>query len=244
MTQDEIIHELGVDDAKFAELMAHGMPIEEDGSFDRLRCLGWLAVQGRLRRIVTRRELSQYFSTTEPNIRHWVSAGMPSLSADRFDLDDCIRWRLGKLAARQSESKEALLQAKADREELAADREASRLIDAYEIDAWRRQTVTSIRAMIDDFADLAYGVVDRGYSAEDARRAAEEKIEAIYADLQAGEEELRSMLDGWYQFLNEHFEDHERWLMIWRAFCTEVAPSVKTFDGLVARFQEIGFSTE
>ena len=244
MTRDELIQELGIEPGKFDELVTAGLPAEDDGSFDHLRCLGWLASRGRLRRFVTKKDLSAYFGTSEANIRHWLSSGMPSRSADQFDLDECIRWRLDRMAVRQSDSREALLQAKADREELAADREAGRLVDAYEVDAWQRRTVTSIRSMLDDFADLAYGVVDRGYSAEDARRAATEKIEAIYQDLEAGEKELQEMLEGWYQFLDEHFDDHERWLITWRAFCTEVAPTVETFDGLVARLQEVGFSEE
>ncbi len=243
MTQDELMLELGVDHPRFAELVAAGLPIEDDGTFDQLRCLGWLASQGRLRRIVTRRELAAYFSTSEANIRHWIAAGLPTIATDRFDLDEAIHWRLAKLAARQSESKEALLAAKADREELAVDREAGRLIDAYEIDAWRRRTVTSIRAMIDDFGDLSYGVVDRGLSPVDARRAAEEKIAAIYQDLEAGEAELQEMLSQWYAFLADHFDDAERWLIIWRAFCDQVAPEASTYDGLVSRLQEVGFAT-
>jgi hypothetical protein len=244
MTRDELIQELRVDDAKFAEMVEGGLPVEPGGSYDRLRCLGWLADQGRLRRFVTRRELSSYFGTSEANIRHWISSGMPSADPDRFDLDEAIKWRLERVASRQSEAKEALMAAKADREELAADLEAGRLIDPLEVEAWRRQTVSSIRSMLDDFADLAYGVVDRGYSADDARRAAQEKIDAIYADLESGEKDLQEMLAKWYSFLGEHFDDADQWLLMWHAFCKHVVPECSTFDELVAWLEQCGFTAD
>ncbi len=244
MTRDELIQELGVEPSKFDDFVAAGLPVEDDGTFDHLRCLGWLASRGRLRRFVTRKGLASYFGTSEANIRHWMSSGLPNRSPDKFDLDEAIRWRLGKLAIRQSDSKEALMQAKADREELAADREAGRLVDAYEVDAWQRQTVASIQSMLDDFADLAYGVVDRGLSAKDARRAAQEKIDAIYQDLESGEKDLEAMLTNWYAFLAEHFTDANQWLLAWHGFCSQVVPAFSSYDELAERLRELGFSEE
>jgi len=246
VTRDELIAELELDDDRLEKLVKAGLPIEPDGSFDHFRVVGWLTLtgQGTAQRLVDRRTLATYFGTSEANVRHWRASGMPAASGNRFDLDEVVKWRLDKLAARGSESREALQRAKADREELAADREAGRLVDAYEIDAWQRQTVLSIKALVDDFADLAFGVVDRGLSAEDARRTAQEKIDAIYQDLEAGEKELQEMLTRWYAFLADHFDDAERWLVMWRGFCDQVAPQFSSWEELRARLKELGFVTE
>jgi len=184
-----------------AEVAAHveaGMPLDEQAA------IGWLIVNGHItpRRIVNAKFIASYFNVTLPAVKAWGDC--PVLEGGNFyDLDEVVKWRLSKLRARQSDSKEALAQARAEKLQTEVAQLQGSLVSAAEVAMATQTFIPESKMALRDFHDSVPAMIDKGLDRDaligEFRKAISRAVDAL--------EDLRNEHNDKLQRFQKHLDD-------------------------------------